>query len=144
MIYSKSTQYAIRALVHLSRMEPGTLCRLEVIAKEAGIPQHFLGKIMQRLVHKRIVQSTKGLGGGYALRLLPRQITLFSIADAIDDLAVTIGDCVFGDRDCMDQNPCPLHDSWQKVREHQLKFLEGITLAELSGFKDGQVRKRQR
>lgn len=133
MIYSKSTQYAIRAVLHLAALPPGSLCRLEIIARETEIPKHFLGKIMQRLVRKRLVQSTKGLGGGFALRLPPRQITLFTIADAIDDLKLTLGDCIFGNYVCGETNPCPLHESWVKVRERQLSFLEGITIADLSG-----------
>jgi Rrf2 family protein len=133
MIYSKSTQYAIRAMLHLAGLAPGELCRLEVIAREADLPQHFLAKILQRLARRRLVRSTKGLGGGFALGTPAREITLFKIADAVDDLSVTIGDCVFGAQVCGDDNPCPLHDSWVKVRETEIHFLESITIADLSG-----------
>lgn len=145
MIYSKSTQYGIRALLCLAKLPSGEVCRMEVVAKETGIPQQFLSKIMQRLARKRLVKSTKGYGGGFALQLRPQQITLLMIADAIEDLGLTMSDCIFGNSVCGDRNPCPLHESWVKVRGRQLKFLEGITIGDLAAklSKESTLRTRR-
>jgi Rrf2 family protein len=113
-------------------MEPaGSVCRLEEIAKEEQIPQHFLAKLLQRLARKRLVRSFKGLGGGSTLGHPAKEITLFMIVDAIDDLGLSLQDCAFGDRICGEGKPCALHDSWAKLREQELKFLQGITVADL-------------
>ena len=131
MIYSKSSQYAIRALQHLAMLPAGSLCRLEEIAKEEQIPQHFLAKILQRLAKKRLVRSFKGLGGGFSLGHAAKDISLYMIVDAIDDLSFSLQDCIFGDRICGEAMPCSLHDSWAKLREQELKFLQGITVADM-------------
>jgi Rrf2 family iron-sulfur cluster assembly transcriptional regulator len=132
MIYSRSTQYAIRALLHLATIPEGQLSRLEEIATEQQIPQHFLAKILQRLVHKRLIRSVKGIGGGFAVSLPPANITLLMIADAIDDLSVSLSDCIFGNAVCSNDSPCPLHDSWAALRDQQLEFLKNIRIADLT------------
>ena len=131
MIYSKASQYGIRALLYLSAMPPDKMCRLEEIAQAQGIPQHFLAKVLGRLVKKRLIRSVKGVNGGFALRLPSEEITLFVIADAIDDISLSMGDCIFGNNICNDKEPCPLHNTWVVVREQELHFLQSVTLAQL-------------
>jgi Rrf2 family transcriptional regulator, iron-sulfur cluster assembly transcription factor len=131
MIYSKSTQYAIRALMRLAVQPSGQLCRLEEIARKEEIPRHFLAKILQRLVHKRLVRSVKGIRGGFALARPAEKITLYLIADAMEDLSVSIDDCIFGNKICGEDQPCPLHEPWAKLRDQQLQFLQSIRIADL-------------
>jgi Rrf2 family transcriptional regulator, iron-sulfur cluster assembly transcription factor len=131
LIYSKSSQYAIRALQHLAMLSAGSLCRLEEIASEEQIPRHFLAKILQRLAKKRLVRSFKGLGGGFTLGHPAKNISLYMIVDAIDDLSFSFQECIFGDRICGEAKPCALHDDWARLREEELKFLQRITVANL-------------
>jgi Rrf2 family protein len=131
MIYSKSCQYGIRAILYLASMPAGKMCKIEAIARAEGIPQHFLAKVMGRLVKKRLIRSVKGVNGGFALRLPPEEITLFVIADAIDDISMSLQDCVFANKACNETQACPLHDSWVPVREQELQFLQSITIAQL-------------
>ena len=129
MIYSRSSQYAIRALRFLSNQQKGRLCPLEKIARAEKIPQHFLGKIMQRLVRKRFIQSVKGINGGFSMRTPADKITLYMIVDAIDDISLSLEECVFGHEVCSDQTKCPLHEAWKEIKQAQVKFLQEITIA---------------
>jgi Rrf2 family protein len=129
MIYSRSSQYAIRALRFLSNQQTGRLYPLEKIARAERIPQHFLGKIMQRLVRKRLIQSVKGINGGFSMRTPPEKITLYMIVDAIDDISLSLEECVFGHEVCSDQTKCPLHEAWKEIKQAQVKFLQEITIA---------------
>jgi Rrf2 family protein len=131
MLYSKSSQYAIRALAYLTAHSNGKLCRLESIAAGEQIPQHFLAKILQRLVKKRLVKSSKGIKGGFALNLPPDQISLYLIVDAIDDASLLFQDCIFGERPCSEETRCPLHESWKELRSKQIDFLKNVTLTDL-------------
>src|SRR5579863_9063096 len=47
MIYSRSAEYAIRGCVHMAALAPGEYALVKSIAAEAGIPAHFLAKILQ-------------------------------------------------------------------------------------------------
>ncbi len=130
MIYSRSSQYAIRSMVYLAGVSEGALCRLETIASQEGIPRHFLAKIMQRLVKKRLVRSYKGVRGGFSLAVPPDQVSLFAIIDAIDDLSLTLGDCILGCGGC--SGLCSLHERWKKLKLRQLQFLQQTTIAEMT------------
>lgn len=131
MIFTRASQYAIRALSYLSIHFPRELCPLEKIAKDENIPQPYLGKILQRLTHKRLIRSSKGLNGGFGLGMPPDKITLYSIVDAIDDLSVTQSDCVLGRNTCNQENPCALHNHWVDRRANHLEFLQSVTLQHL-------------
>lgn len=78
------------------------------------------------------------------MRLKPREITLLMIADAIEEISLTMSDCILGKSICGDRNPCPLHESWMKVRERQLEFLKGITIGDLSAWTLQKPRSRTR
>jgi len=132
MLYSKSAQYAIRSLVHLACQPQGTYRRIEEIAKEEEIPFYFLAKILQRLARKRFVRSVKGVRGGFALNQDAKKLTLFAIADTIDDLSVGLADCIMGGLPCSDTKSCLLHEQWANLRNHQIDFLNRITIEDLA------------
>jgi Rrf2 family protein len=132
MLYSKSAQYAVRAITFLAERTSTNYWRLETIAQAEQIPRHFLAKLMQRLSKKRIVHSVKGLKGGFALAKPAESISLYAIADAIDDLAVSTSECVFRETECSDREICPLHDSWKKLQEEQLQFLQTTSIADVA------------
>src|SRR5579862_4783278 len=46
MIYSRSAEYAIRAVVQMAALPPGECAMVKNIAAEGGIPAHFLAKIL--------------------------------------------------------------------------------------------------
>jgi Rrf2 family iron-sulfur cluster assembly transcriptional regulator len=131
MIFSRASQYAIRALTYLAIRHPSGLCPLEKIATDEKIPQPFLGKILQGLAHKRLVRSSKGLNGGFALAIAPEKITLYSIVDAVDNLSFNESDCVLGRKACNEENPCPLHPYWKVLRANHLSFLHSLTLQQV-------------
>jgi Rrf2 family protein len=55
-----------------------------VIAKNQGIPDRFLLKILKPLVTARILKSLKGPNGGYRLAKPAQAITMLEIVEAID------------------------------------------------------------
>ena len=49
MIYSRSAEYALRALIQLAALPPDEYAMAKNIAAEGNIPAHFLAKILQDL-----------------------------------------------------------------------------------------------
>ncbi len=78
MKISKRCEYALRALVELSRT-PGQLQTIPKISKAQGIPPKFLEQILLSLRQGKMVTSRRGAGGGYSLEKSPSQITLLEI-----------------------------------------------------------------
>lgn len=139
MLYSKSSQYAIRSMAYLAKLPADQLCGIELIARKEKIPYSFLAKIMQALVKKRLVRSARGLNGGFTLNAPPEKISLLMIVDAIENLTDEIQECILGKSACSDENRCALHDSWKDLRNRQLAFLGDVSLADLAA----QIKQRK-
>ena len=131
MFYTRSSQYAIRALRYLALQKGEGLSRLEEIAGAEEIPQAFLAKLMQRLVKRRLIRSLKGMRGGFALNMPADKITLYMVVDAMDDLSYSGMECAFGNRECSETESCALHDRWKDLKSRETNFLREITLADL-------------
>ncbi|MBM3739032.1 MAG: Rrf2 family transcriptional regulator [Acidobacteria bacterium] len=127
MIYSKSSEYAIRAFVYLASTPPGKYAMVKQIAEESDIPSHFLAKILQQLARKGLLKSSKGPTGGFALAQPPAETTLCQIVDTVDGLN-DYKRCLGGRTECNDQAPCGLHDSWKHMRSSIIEYLERTSI----------------
>jgi Rrf2 family protein len=131
MVFTSSTEYAIRAITHLALLPAGTLAGAKEISRAESIPMPFLWKILQKLCRRKLVRSFKGLRGGYQLARPAAQITLQNLVLATngDELE---GHCVLGLEQCDEKRPCPLHDQWKEIRGQMVAMLEKTTVADLA------------
>ena len=133
MLYSKASEYAIRAMVFLAEQPEGQLIQLKEVAAHEDIPFHFLAKTMQILSRMGLVRSHRGPRGGFCLARKPSEITLYDIVNPIDHIANYDEVCIIGINPCNDDTPCPLHDDWKKIRELIRDTLEGKNLRDMVG-----------
>ena len=131
MIYSRSAEYAIRALVHLAALPAEEYAMVKNIAVEAAIPPHFLAKILQDLARDGFLTSSKGPRGGFRLRQPAEEISMLKIVDAVDG-AGRYDRCIGGSPECNDRAPCGMHDSWKTLRSRIIEYLEGTSIADLA------------
>lgn len=115
MLFSKPCQYAILAMTYLAQQPAGRLTAIREVAESANVPLPFLAKIVGSLARSGLVLARRGPNGGVALALPPEEITVGDIVGAIDGPLERAG-CVLGFPECGDANPCPVHDSWKRVR----------------------------
>lgn len=142
MIFSSSTEYAIRGLSELvCRGVDGPLMLDELVAG-TDLPRDFLAKVFQKLVHGGILRSAKGRGGGFMLARPAHEITMMSIVEAIDG-AQTFDECVVGLEKCNDQMPCPQHDLYKPIRQRLKDYLTTTTLADLAASLKSKTAHRQ-
>jgi len=104
---------------------------LKDISENENIPGPFLGKVFQTLVKSGLLNSSKGPGGGYQLAKRPEDTTLYDIYCAIDG-GKDLDACAAGLEECNDEQRCPLHDSWQPIRESITAYLTTTTLRDMS------------
>jgi len=132
MLYSTPCEYGVRALAQLAiQVPPGRFCQLRDICKAAGLPQHFVAKILPDLVRVDIVSSAKGRGGGFALRRPPESITLREIVDAIDGES-RVDRCILGIGVCDDDPPAPGMARWAETCGRLRELMEVTTLADIA------------
>jgi len=120
---SKSSQYAIQAIMFLAVQPIDEPVFQRDIAKALDIPNHFLGKILQILVKHNLVLSHKGINGGFIVNKEAGKITLETIVKIIDGDHFLDG-CVVGFPHCSDEVPCPIHNDWVAAKNTIVNIFE--------------------
>lgn len=133
---STTSQYAIRALTCLARMQSGETVLGRTLSEQASVPPNYLSKIMLVMRNAGLVEATRGAGGGYRLGRRASEIRLLDIVTLFDPSANQL-ECVLGTGPCSDDAPCAAHNRWKQVRAQFVAFLEGTTLQELSARNPG-------
>ena len=82
------------------------------------------------LARRGLLDSQKGMGGGFRLARDPAEISLHDVIDAIEDISRWSA-CVLGRPKCSDENPCPIHTRWSEAREAYLNVLRGTRISDL-------------
>lgn len=82
---SQTAEYALRAVVYLA-MNPGNAFTTQQIAHTTKVPSAYLSKVLKSLVRAGVVQSQRGLGGGFVLTKPPEQITILEVLNAVDPI----------------------------------------------------------
>jgi Rrf2 family protein len=137
-MFSASCHYGLQAMFYIaSHSTEEKNISLNEIASDKDIPQHFLSKILQLLVKHKLLISMKGPNGGFRLSRSPQQITLIEIVKAIDGLDI-FNQCGIGFRECNEEDPCPIHTDYSRIRDHvqnlfETKTLEALTEDALNG-----------
>jgi Rrf2 family protein len=127
---TKTGLHAIRAMAVLAKLRDGEFTGANRVAKEISAPPNYLGKLLQALARENLVESQKGVGGGFRLAKNAKAITLYDVIEPIEHIGRWTG-CVLGWHQCSDTNPCAVHDRWKKVRGDYLSLLQRTTIADL-------------
>jgi len=141
MIFSASTEYAIRALTYLAHHGSNGPVGAQEISRADGIPQQFLSKILHALTTKGIISSVRGPGGGFRLARRAEEIKLGEIVRVFESIDIWDRACVLGLDVCDAKNPCALHNQWNRFKHNGLKKSMEFSLRKLEQM---EYRKRAR
>jgi cysteine desulfurase len=125
---TKKSQYALRAMIILSKKKKETTS-LRVIAEKESIPVFYLEKVFSMLEKSNLVESRRGVSGGYFLSREAEKITLKDIFDAVGE-PVRVVDC-FGGK-CPRSGNCEASKAWTKVNKKMEETLSLIKLSDLT------------
>jgi len=137
---TRLTDYGIVLLTRMARAGGGTVHNARDLAGAVGLPLPTVNKILKTLTRKGLLESYRGVKGGYGLARPPEEISILEVIDATEGpLAIT--DCSNEGEGCEHEEMCPLDVTWRRINEVIRGALEGITLAEMSrpGPTGGQV-----
>lgn len=134
-------KYGLKALVHMSQMEPGQLALATEMAVANNIPKKFLDAILGELRNAGIVQSRKGKGGGYRLARPAEDVKVGTVVRVLDGPLAPIA-CASHTRyqacdDC-DVETCQVRHMMLDVRNAIAEVLDKTTLAQMRDM-DGEV-----
>lgn len=103
------------------------------LARETGVPQPTVGKILKRLAREGILESIRGARGGYRLARLPEQVTVADVIIALDG-PIGMTECGHGPDhgECELWHRCGVRGNWQRISEAITDALASITLADMA------------
>jgi Rrf2 family protein len=84
MQFSKSTGYALHALIHLAHTERGHNVGIKELSASLGVSESYLSKIMSKLRQDGIVRAVTGASGGYELSRAADQITFLEVIQVVE------------------------------------------------------------
>lgn len=116
MQITRQADYALRAMVYLSRIEPNLRAATKKIAEVQKIPPSFLAKIISQLSIAGLIHTSRGAHGGVVLSRPAAEISLLEVVEAIDG-PIALNECTVAPGNCEMADDCPLHQIWQETQD---------------------------
>ena len=124
---SQTAEYALRAVVFLAYEADSKTT--QQIADATKVPAGYLSKVLQNLVRSGLVQSVRGIGGGYLLAKRADKITVWEVVDSVDPIQ-RIHTCPL-DIKSHGSNLCPMHRRLDDAAATVEKAFRRSTIGEL-------------
>jgi Rrf2 family protein len=131
-MFSGTAVYALRAVVYLAEHSEERPVRVAEMAANLDVPQNYLAKILNELVHSEILNSTRGKHGGFQLAVRPDGLSLLAVVSPFDRIEQERR-CLLGRSECSDHTPCAAHHRWKELGTQLAAFVQETTVADLLG-----------
>ena len=128
-LITRETDYAIRALCFIAKSNE-KITPVTLLVKGLGVPRPFLRKLLQILHKKGVLNSFKGLGGGFSLARDPKDIFVTDLMRIFQG-AFCLNECFLRKAICPHKGSCPLRKRISKIEKYVLKELFSINISSL-------------
>ncbi len=88
MKLQKSTRIALCSILEAAT-DPSRQVSAASIADKYGVSPHHLAKVLRQLGRAGLVESARGVGGGYRFSGNAKRLTLMDVIDIFEDIAAT-------------------------------------------------------
>ncbi len=127
---SRLADYAVVVLATLTQSDSG-LMNASGISAKTGLPEPTVAKVLKLLAKAEIVQSVRGVNGGYKPVIRPEQLSVARIVTAVDG-PISLTSCVDGSPDtCGFESKCAVKGRWNNVNFAIRAAMEGVSLADM-------------
>ena len=122
---TEKSRSAVQALTELAQRGMASPVPILEVAESRGIPLHFLEQLFAGLRRAGILQSQRGVKGGYSFRRPPTDITVLEVVETVDGrLTQAPGE------------DAPQSDGggdvvWNDARQALCTVLAGVTIADI-------------
>ena len=127
---NRMTDYAIVVLGVLARRH-GEILATAQLAELTGLKQPTVAKVAKTLVTAGLLDTQRGVHGGYRLARHAANISLVQIVEAMEG-PIVVNDCVEGAQDpCVVSNWCFMSRNWNRVNLAVRNALSDASLEDL-------------
>jgi Rrf2 family protein len=131
MQITRASDYAVRVMMHLAGLQPGSVVHQSELSKVTEVSGHFLSKVLQQLVRARLIRSQRGSGGGYVLAVPAAGVSLLEVVEAMEG-PVRLNQCLAEDTSCERKSWCPAHAVWAEAQAAIVNVLGSASMASLA------------
>ncbi len=129
---SKLTDYAIVILGEMAAA-PGSLMTASDLSQKTTLPEPTVSKVLKLLTKGQVVDSTRGVNGGYSFNGNPEDISIAQVITALDG-PVALTACVDGGNGvCEYEENCKVKEQWGPVNDAMKAALENVPLSQMIG-----------
>ena len=133
MQITRQADYAIRAVLYISKLGRDKRASTSQIAQEQHIPPSFLAKIISQLSIAGLLQTSRGARGGVMLAKQPVEITLLDVVESIDG-PIALNECVIDEAGCSFGEDCPLRPVWCDAQDELVTRLRSTNFAQFAAL----------
>jgi Rrf2 family protein len=114
------------------------------IARREGISFQFLEQIFPDLRRAGLIESVRGVKGGYMLSRPPQEVNVGDIVRAVEGPIVPMS-CLHedgghkGSRACSRSQGCQTKQVWERLRDRINEVLDGVSLSDLMEWEPAQL-----
>ena len=127
---NRMTDYAIVVLGVLAHRR-GEIMAAAQLAQLTSLNQPTVAKVAKTLVAADLLETHRGMHGGYRLARQAAMTSLVQIVEAMEG-PIVVNDCVEGAQDpCMVSNRCFMSRNWNRVNLAVRNALNGVSLEDL-------------
>jgi Rrf2 family protein len=131
MQLTRAADYAVRVMIHLAGLPPGSRASRSDLAAQAGCPEQFLSKVLQNLTRAGLVTSHRGNTGGFELTEPHRDASILEVVEAVEG-PIRLNVCLTSDHGCSRQGWCPAHPVWADAQKALAAVLQSATIDRLA------------
>jgi len=126
---SKLTDYATVIMTVLADTANGVVSAQDVAAR-ARLELPTVSKLLKQLAHASLVESFRGVNGGYRLAREPARITIAEIVTAMEG-PIGMTECSAHAGLCDHESHCGVRVNWQRINQAIARALANVTLADM-------------
>ncbi|MBQ4133312.1 MAG: Rrf2 family transcriptional regulator [Desulfovibrionaceae bacterium] len=134
MRYSTRTRYGLRFLSYLGRVYkthgPARITQLGEVASAEDISLKYLEQIVRKLRPLKIIDSVRGVKGGYRLAAEPCKFRIDEIFDCLEGNISPVP-CTESPAVCPRIENCSAYQFWRGLDECIRSYLRSLTLADI-------------
>lgn len=126
---SKLSDYATVLLVELAG-DPARIRPAAELAELVHLELPTVSKVLKMLSSAGLVESYRGVAGGYRLAQAPADISVAQIVQAIEG-PIGMTECSLHEGACSHESHCGVRSPWQRISTAVVNALRNVSLADM-------------
>ena len=126
---TKLADYGVMLMSYMAGHEQ-RLCKASDVAKALHLPLPTVSKLLKKLTQNKIIESVRGVHGGYRLA---RSSSDISVQDVIQSLEgpIALTECSLANNQCDQLHVCKVQNNWQRISHAVHNALKEVSMADM-------------